>query len=153
MYVPTWKAVQYRKNGYSTELEQVVHTHGTSIIPCLMGWPRGLNLNRHPWRFTSVSVVSNARFYVLIYFCCVPKTCSHCEEEWQKPIRWWSTFKIDACRNLHSYMWTEALSSMVFFSAQALSSRVWTILVPRARRFLVTTNQAEWHWGREWVWI
>ena len=112
MYVPTWKAVQYRKNGYSTELEQVVHTHGTSIIPCLMGWPRGLNLNRHPWLFTSVSVVSNARFYVLIYFCCVPKTCSHCEEEWQKPIL--SYFKIDACRNLHSYVWTESLS--VWFS-------------------------------------
>ena len=45
--------MQYRKNGYSTELEQVVHTHGTSIIPCLMGWPRGLNLNRHSWIFTS----------------------------------------------------------------------------------------------------
>ena len=79
------------KNGNGTELEQIVHTHGTS---CLIGWARGLNLNRHRWIFTSVSVVSNARFYLLIYFCCVPKTCSHCEEEWQKPVLWRSTFKI-----------------------------------------------------------
>ena len=95
---------KHSKNGNGTELEQVVHTHGTS---CLIGWPRGSNLNRHPWIFTSVSVLSNARFYALIYFCCVPKTCSHCEVEWQKPVLWWSIFKIDACRNLHSYVWTE----------------------------------------------
>ena len=69
------------------ELEQVVHTHRTSnIVPERPVWPRGQFgvLNQCLKIYLHIRwVPAYARSYSFHL-----KTCSHCDEKWQKPIRY-----------------------------------------------------------------
>ena len=107
-------------NSNGTELEKVVHTHGTSFWG---GWPRGFgsrNPNAHSWIFTSVSVGPSSRSYlfsdtVRILFTLVwHRTYPICDAPTSRSA--WHSFALlqkSRRRNHRCCGWTEALSGMV----------------------------------------
>ena len=108
-------------NSDDIELKQVVHTSN-------IGWPREfgkLNLSRHPWIFTSVSVDStppSAKLFtsstVRMSARTVPKcgTKPHplCDTPLSRPTRHSFAPWQKSRGNHRSYAWTEVLSGMIF---------------------------------------
>ena len=122
-FLPTWTAVLYIMNGNNPQLEQVVYTPRTS---CRNDWPRRsgkLNPNSHNWIFSSISVGSSRHSYsftsatVRILVHTPTKSGSTPSGTWR------FTFEIGT-EQLRSVTKiaprTEALSCMVFMSAQEL---------------------------------
>ena len=114
LFVTTWKVIWYSMNSNCRELEQVVHTHQTSV-----------------W-LTSISVGFRSSL-LLIYFHYGSNTCSHCDEEGQKCIRYmtihfqdWHGEALFHYKNwadiTHCYVWTCGFSCR----RQDLSGIVWT---------------------------
>ena len=110
--------------------EQVVHIHRTL---CRSVWPRGfgeLNPSPHSWIFTSVSPHFQPSL-IFIYFRYGPNTVHPfrtypiCDA----PLSWSalrSFAPLQSSRQNHrSYVWTEALSGIIFVPAQKLSGIVW----------------------------
>ena len=120
-------------NGNATELEQVFHTHRTS---CQRAWPRGFgSLNPNPCSWI---------LYIILYCTSVSMGYSplssvftsatlqiHCTEVWHRtyPIynaplsrsaRRSLTPLHKSHRNHRQYVWTEALSGIIFVPAQKL---------------------------------
>ena len=138
-FVPTQKALQCSMNSNGTELEQVDQTHRTA---CQSGWP----IKRSWWTKFESSLLniyfrlSGFQFLLLlIQFQYGMNACSHCYTK-----VWHIAFLIcDALLsrlaehsfapvqksppNHLSYVWTEALTGMVFMPVQELSSIVLTL--------------------------
>ena len=114
--------------------EQVVHIHRTL---CRSVWPRGfgeLNPSPHSWIFTSVSPQVAPIYSLPLRSEWPVHTALKCGTE---PVRcvtlhlMWSVLRSFAplrksLRNHRSYVWTEALSGIIFVPAQKVSGIVWT---------------------------
>ena len=139
--LPTQKALQCSMNSNGTELEQVDQTHRTAA--CQSGWP----IKRSWWTKFESSLLniyfrlSGFQFLpLLIQFQYGMNACSHCYTK-----VWHTAFLIcdtpllsrlaqhsftpvqKSPPNHLSYVWTEALTGMVFMPVQELSSIVLTL--------------------------
>ena len=128
---------------YTVLYEQQRHRTGTSCSHTSNNVPQRL-AERVLWTKSQSSLLNiYFRFsgfqslLLLIHFRCFPNTCSHCTKVWHRtsPIcdaplsrvakRSFAPLQ-KSRRNHRSYVWTEALSSMVFVPAQKLSGIVRT---------------------------
>ena len=128
--MPTLKAIRYSVNSNCPGLEQVVHTHHLCWLAERFG---ALNSNPHSWIFTSVSVGSSPRSYLLTS-ATVRVPVDITSKYGTEPIRYEALHFRDrrgaaslCYRNraeITVLEWKEALNGIIFVSAQELSSSV-----------------------------